>query len=144
MHPGATASCFISSPPTVAGFFMPCPCDGSSGFLSGLFFGGIICHLPILSSFAGLLVTPQHGGRIIPLLQGLYRACTGRFPCVASCTTSGAFSRPAPSGRLPGRHGSTVAAIPSPENPPIFRRKFERFSPGNFFSDFSPVIVDSR
>lgn len=58
----------------------------------------------------------------MPLLHGLYRACTGRFPGVASCTASGIFARSAPSGRLPGRHGSTVAVIPSPENPPIFRR----------------------
>nr|DAD74371.1 MAG TPA: hypothetical protein [Siphoviridae sp. ct3pR10]DAO58609.1 MAG TPA: hypothetical protein [Caudoviricetes sp.] len=34
-------------PPIVAGFFMSCPCSGSSGFLSGLFFSGINYHLGI-------------------------------------------------------------------------------------------------
>ena len=46
-------------PPIVAGFFMPCPCGGSSVFLSGLFFCSIICHLLILSDCVGLLV-PSH------------------------------------------------------------------------------------
>nr|DAP98592.1 MAG TPA: hypothetical protein [Caudoviricetes sp.] len=36
--PGAFL-CPLNAPPIVAGFFMPCPCDGSSGVLSGLFFG---------------------------------------------------------------------------------------------------------
>lgn len=128
-------------PPIVAGFFIPFLCGGSRGFLSGLFFCGIICHLPILSACIGLLVPSRHRRRTIPLLRGLYRACAGRFPCVASCTTPGAFAR---LGGFQGGHGSTVAVIPRPGSPPIFRRKFERFLSWNFFSDFSPVIVDSR
>lgn len=44
----------------------------------------------------------------------------------------------------PRGQGSTVAVIFSPETPPIFRRKFEKFFSVDFFSDFSPVIVDSR
>ena len=141
MRPGAAASCFISSPPIVAGFLLPIPRGGSDGVLSGLFFGGIICHLPILSACVDFLVPSRHGRRIIKPLQGRYRPYTGRFPGVASCTTPGAFARPAPSGQLPWGQGSTVAVIQSPENPPIFRRKFERFFSRNFFSDFSLVIV---
>lgn len=134
----------ISFPPIVAGFFMPFLCGGSSGVLSGLFFGCIICHLLILSDCLGYLVPSRNRQRITPLLQGLYRACAGRFPGVASCTTSGTFARPASSGRLSGGARPARGGHSRPGKPPIFRRKFERFSPGNFFSDFSPVIVDSR
>lgn len=79
--------------------------------------------------------------RIITLLQERHKPYTGRFQGVVSCTIPGILCSPAPSGRLPVGHGSTVAAIPRPGNPPIFRRKFERFLSWNFFSDFSPVIV---
>ena len=82
---------------------MPFPCGGSSGFLSGLFYGCIICHFPILSAHVGFLVPPQHRRRTMPLLQGLYRACTGRFLGVASCTTSGILCRPGRCGG-PWRH----------------------------------------
>lgn len=129
--------------PSWRDFLLSALCGGYSGVLSGLFFCGIIFHLPILSACVGFLVPSRNRRRIIPLLQGLYRDCTGRFPGVASCTTSGAFAHPAPSGQLPGGQGSTVAVIPS--------QKPRRFFAGNlkdsvreFFSDFSPAIVDSR
>lgn len=124
--PGAFL-CPLNAPPIVAGFFMPCPCDGSSSFLSGLFFGGFICHLPILSSCVGFLVPSWHRRHIIPLLQGRYRACTGRFPGVASCTTTAAFARSAPSGQPQGGTVRPWRSFRSPKNPPIFHRKFERF-----------------
>lgn len=123
------------APPIVAGFFMPCPCGGSSGFLSGLFFGGIHCRSPTLSACICFLVPSRYRRRTIPLLQGRDRACTGRFPGVASCTTPGTFARPAPSRRLPGRHGSPVAAIPGPENRRFFAGILEDFS-GEFFLGF--------
>lgn len=62
---------------------MPCPCGGHSGFLSGLFFCGIICHLPILSDCIGSLVPSRHRQRTIPLLQGRRKPYTGRFQGVA-------------------------------------------------------------
>lgn len=58
----------ISSPPIVAGFLLPIPCGGFGGFLNGLFYGGIIFHLPILSTCAGLLVPSRHRRRTIPLM----------------------------------------------------------------------------
>lgn len=81
---GAAFPCFLS-PAAVAGFFMPCLRGGFIGFLSGLFFGGIICYLPILSACIGFLVPSRNRQRIMPLLQGRHRACTGRFLGVASC-----------------------------------------------------------
>lgn len=79
-------------------FFIPFPCGGSSGVLSGLFFGGILFHPAILSSCVGLLATSWNRRHAIKLLQGRYKPCTGRFPGVARCTTSGILCRPGQRG----------------------------------------------
>lgn len=101
--PRSTHAAVLPVPPIVAGFFTPFSCGGSSGFLSGLFFGGIICHPPILSYCVGLLAPSRNRRRTIPLLQGPHMACTGRFLGVASCTTSGILCRPGQRGG-PWRH----------------------------------------
>lgn len=118
----------ISSPPIVAGFLLPIPCGGSGGVLSGLFFGGIICHLPILSACVGFLVPSRHGRRIIQPLQGRYRPYTGRFQGVASCTTPGAFARPAPSWRLPGGRVQPWRSFSAPKHRRFFAGNLKNFS----------------
>ena len=82
---------------------MPFPCGGSSGVLSGLFFGGIICYLPILSACVGFLVPSRNRQRTIPLLQGMYRACAGRFPGVGKLAPRPGFC--AVLGGVAGRGG---------------------------------------
>ena len=98
--PGFSRGAFSAHlrPPTVAGFFIPFPCGGSSGVLSSLFYTGILFHPGILSACVGFLVPPRHRRRIIPLLQGRYKPCIGRFPGVASCTLSRFLCRPGQRG----------------------------------------------
>lgn len=130
--PGSTHATFLPAPPIVVGFFMLFPCDGSSGFLSGLFFGGIICHLPILYACVGLLVTSRHRRRMIPLLQGLCKPYTGRFPCVANCTTSGILRRPGRCGG-PWRHRLRGQGQPFPARKTAdFSPEFWKIFSGNF------------
>lgn len=118
--------------PIVAGFFMPCPCGGSSGVLSGLFFGGIHCRSPTLSACICFLVPSRHRRRTIPLLQGRDRACTGRFPGVASCTTSGILRRPGRCGG-PWRHRLRGQGQPFPARKTAdFSPEFWKIFSGNF------------
>lgn len=63
---------------------MPFPCGGSSGVLSGLFFGGILFRPGILSACVGLLVPSRHKRHAITLLQRRHNPHAGRFPGVAS------------------------------------------------------------
>lgn len=106
--PGFPRGRFLASyhPPTVAGFFMPFPCGGSSGVLSGLFFGGILFHPGILSACVSLPAPSLCG---LPGYTGdngywhLCMPCTGRFPGVASCTTSGILCRPGQCGIVDSR-----------------------------------------
>nr|DAM55897.1 MAG TPA: hypothetical protein [Caudoviricetes sp.] len=90
------------------------------------------------------LVPSRNRRRIITLLQGRHKSYTGRFHGVVSWHHTRDFVQPCTVWAAPRGQGSTVVVIPSPGNPPIFLRKSERFLSGNFFSDFSPVIVDSR
>lgn len=115
-------------------FFMPCPCGGSSGVLSGLFFGGIICRVSILSSRMGFLEPSRHRRRMIPLLQGAVQSLYRPFSGVASCTTSGILCRPGRCGG-PWRHRprGPGAAIPGPENRRFFAGILKDFF-GEFFS----------
>lgn len=110
--PGIFRGLFLAfyRPPAVAGIFMPFLRCGSSGVLSGLFFGGILFHPGILSACVGLLMPPWYRRRIIPLLQGRYKHCTGRFPGVASLHHVRDFAPPwaawrGRDGIGPGGHG---------------------------------------
>ena len=119
--PGIFRGLFLAfcHPPTVAGIFMPFPCGGSGGVLSGLFFCGILFHPGVLSACVGLLVPLLHRCIIIPLLQRRYKPYTGRFSGVASCTTSGILFRPGQRGgavgHRPGRSG-VAAQVGRPAN----------------------------
>ena len=111
----------FSHPPTVAGFFMPFPRGGYSAILSGLFFGGILFHQATLSACVALLVSTQHGRRIIPLLQGRYKPRTSSFPGVAKLHRARDFVPPWTAWRGRGGigpGGSWVAA--QGVDPPIW------------------------